>query len=206
MRITEPRQNWSLTSAAFHNLLSWLDEGQNSDGESYLRIKSRLVLYFDRKNRPAPDELADETLERVARRLEEEGVIETETPAKYCYIVARFVFLESLRADKRTTSLDEIAQREQFASGNDNDEKEAKESALVCLEKCAGELKMDERDVIYGYYVGAGRSKIDNRREIAKKLGVSPNALAIRACRIRTRLQICVAKCTKRESGSEIVL
>jgi hypothetical protein len=34
----------------------------------------RLVAYFDRKNCSSPADLADETLNRVARRLEEEGV------------------------------------------------------------------------------------------------------------------------------------
>ena len=66
-------------------------------GLKYLEMRRRLVSYFDRKNCATPDELADETLNRVARRLEEEGAIESETPARYCYIVARFVFMEYLR-------------------------------------------------------------------------------------------------------------
>lgn len=61
-------------------------------------MRARLVAYFDHKNCAAPNDLADETLNRVAHRLEEEGIIESETPAKYCYIVARFVFMENVRA------------------------------------------------------------------------------------------------------------
>ena len=72
-------------------------------------MRQRLVFYFDRKNCSTPDELADETLNRVARRLQEEGTIESETPAKYCYIVARFVFMEYLRQSNRAgIALDEL--------------------------------------------------------------------------------------------------
>jgi hypothetical protein len=54
-------------------------------------MRRRLVQYFDRKNCLRPDELADETLNRVARRLEEKGGITDTPPARYCYILARFV-------------------------------------------------------------------------------------------------------------------
>ncbi|MEK7725485.1 MAG: hypothetical protein AAB336_14120, partial [Acidobacteriota bacterium] len=86
----EPKKNWTMTADAFANLLKWLDEGADSEGQNYLEIRLRLVAYFDRKNCLNPDELADETLNRAARRLQEEGKIESETPAKYCYIVAKF--------------------------------------------------------------------------------------------------------------------
>src|SRR5215467_6390514 len=91
------QRDWSLSQDAFTKLLNWLDEGNDSKGERYLEIRRRLVQYFARKNCLSPDELADETLNRVARRLTEEGAIESDTPAHYCYIVARFVFLEQLR-------------------------------------------------------------------------------------------------------------
>ncbi len=83
MQKVEPKKNWTLTPSAFHRLLSWLDQGTTSDGQKYLETRQRLVLYFDRKNCLTPDELTDETLNRVARRLEEDGVIESDTPAKY---------------------------------------------------------------------------------------------------------------------------
>jgi len=76
---------------------SWLDEVIDSGGQKYLEMQRRLVAYFDRKNLSNFEELADETLNRLARRLEEEGAIESDTPAKYCYVVARFVLMEHLR-------------------------------------------------------------------------------------------------------------
>lgn len=188
-----------LSVEAFGRFLSWLDNSVQSEGESYIEMRNRLVAYFDRKNCRNPDELADETLNRVARRLEEEGQIETEAPAKYCYTIARYVFLESLRArENRNVSLDDvIADPNAVAAAkpNDADEKEINEKMLSCLEKCVEELEPSNRDMIIRYYYGTERVKIENRKGIAASLNISMNALSIRACRIRDKLEACVKEC-----------
>jgi len=195
---TKPKSSWSLTADSLDGFLRWLDDGTDSSGQSYLEMRRRLIAYFDRKNCLNADDLADETLNRVARRLEEEKSIETETPAKYCYTVARFVFMESLRArDKKSESIDEISRDEEFriASKNGADEREEKEKMLDCLDKCSNELDLANRDLIFRYYFGEERVKIENRRSIAATLGISVNALSIRACRIRDKLEACVRRC-----------
>jgi DNA-directed RNA polymerase specialized sigma24 family protein len=192
MRNIEQKRERSLAAETFQRLLTWLDEGTDSEGEKYLEMRRRLLAYFDRKNCAGPDDLADETLNRVARRLEEEGKIETETPAKYCYIVARFVFLESLRAHSREESLRSKIPRE---AHEDQNERETRERVLDCLDKCTGKLDAPQRELILSYYVGREKVKIENRRILAKGLGISMNALSIRACRIRDKLEGCVREC-----------
>src|SRR5580698_8149595 len=91
------KRDWAPTEPAFRRFLDWLSEGHDSKGERYLEMRHRLVRYFDHKQCVAADDLADETLDRVVRRLEEAGTITDATPAHYCYIVAKFVFLEHLR-------------------------------------------------------------------------------------------------------------
>lgn len=202
MQKAESKKNWAITSDAFRQLLEWLDEGDDSDGQKYLEMRRRLVAYFDRKNCLAPDELADETLNRVARRIEEAGKIESETPAKFCYITARFVFMEYLRgAAKKNVPLEDVLQKPQtgqLAATGFDEEKETREKMLDCLERCTGELETASREIITGYYFGAERVKIENRRALAERLGVSINALSIRACRIRDKLEVCVGKCVGR--------
>lgn len=194
-----PQTEGTLTAPAFRRLLAWLDESTDSEGHRYLEMRRRLVAYFDRKNCPASDELADETLSRVARRLEEEGAIESEAPARYCYIVARFVFMEHLRkSQKERAALDEIKQRERdknAAASEVKDQKEFKEKILDCLEQCTAKLEASNREVITRYYTGKQRAKIDNRRALAESLGITMNALSIRACRIRDKLEVCVRQC-----------
>lgn len=199
MQKTESKKNWSITPDIFKRLLKWLDEGESSDGQKYLEMRGRLIAFFDRKNCLLPDELADETLNRVARRLEEEGKIETETPAKYCYITARFIFLESLRGkEKQNIPLDDSLKQPAAAETN---EKEEKEKMLDCLENCTGKLDAQNREIILGYYVGEERTKIENRRAIAARLEISVNALSIRACRIRDKLETCVKKCAEKNKA-----
>lgn len=189
------KSSWSLSERAFHSFLEWLDNGEASDGQRYLEMRDRLVSYFDRKNCLNPDELADETLNRVARRLEEEGEIQTDTPAKYCYTVARFVFLEHLRGrETKNVQLDELGTGG-LPSPDYSDEAEHKEQMLRCLEKCTNSLDDSNRDIILRYYLGDQRTKIDNRGALAENLGITSNALAIRACRIRNKLEDCVSKC-----------
>lgn len=199
MQNSQPKKNWLITSESFARLLEWLDDGAGSDGQKYLEIRRLLVNYFDRKNCRSPEELADETLNRVARRLEEEGKIESETPAKFCYITARFVFLESLRRkENKSVSIDEI-KADKIILKDETNEKELNEKMLACLEKCVGELDGTNREMIVKYYYGAERVKIENRRSLADKLGVSSNALTIRACRVRDKLEVCVKKCAAKD-------
>jgi len=178
---------------AFRKFLKWLDEGSDSGGRKYLEMHRRLVSYFDRKNCGSPQELADETLIRVARRLEEEGTITGAAPAQYCYIVARFVFLEHHR-QAATLPLDA---RELPAPAGTDTASEDRGQMLRCLEQCLNRLEAEQRALILGYYQGEQRVKIALRRKLAARLGVTMNALSIRACRIRERLEACVRGCAR---------
>jgi DNA-directed RNA polymerase specialized sigma24 family protein len=201
-RIVERKKDWALNPVAFGGLLAWLDSGSDSGGQSYLEMRRRLAFYFDRKNCSSPDELADETLNRVARRLQEEGEITVTPPARYCYIVAKFVFMEYLRQSERLqVTLDQSTEALQLsavppASAQPADE--AREKLLECLELCVETLEPENRELIDRYYKGEQREKIDNRRDLARRLGLTTNALSIRACRIRARLEACVSNCCAR--------
>jgi DNA-directed RNA polymerase specialized sigma24 family protein len=184
------KTNWVLSQDSFNRFLQWLDSGVDSGGQRYIELRQRLVFYFDRKNCPSPDELADETLNRVARRLEEEGSISTDAPAHYCYIVARFVLLESYRTRDRLKTLDDRVP----APADTSAEKIEAQRRSECLERCMRNLHPDEIELITGYYQGTQRIKIDNRKALAARLGITMNALSIRACRIRDKLENCLRK------------
>jgi len=189
------------TALGFRQFLSWLDAGVDSNGEKYLEMRRRLVAYFDRKNCVSPDELADETLNRVAQRLEEVGSITGTTPAQYCYVTAKFVFLEYLRSHARGgASLEEMspdkADSALSRSGRQDNDAENKEHLSDCLERCLEKLVSPDRQLILEYYRGEQRTKIENRRSLATALRLSVNALTIRASRIRNKLELCVKDCS----------
>jgi DNA-directed RNA polymerase specialized sigma24 family protein len=193
------KRNWNPTPQAFAQLLAWLDEGTDSGGERYLATRRRLVSYFSRKNCRTPDDLADETLNRVARRLEEEGGITDAPPAQFCYITARFVFLEHLRSfDRKVGDLSggpdghpiEPSVAPAFAA-------EPQAPEMDCLDRCLQMLTQPDRDLLLGYYSGNGRERIDGRKALAERLRVTVNALTIKASRLRAKLEICVRDCVQ---------
>ena len=193
------RSDSGTSGTTFTRLLRWLDEGSDSQGERYLEMRRRLVAYFDRRNRPAPDVLADETFDRVSRTLEESGRIQVTPPARYCYVVARFVLLEDIRKSERNVPFDEarmMARHEVAASGTAG--QESTQQSLDCLGRCLSTLKPLDRKLIVEYYRDAKRQRIDRRRALAERLGITMNALGIRTWRLRASLEACVAGCRKR--------
>jgi hypothetical protein len=63
-------------------------------------------------------------------------------------------------------------------------------------------LESAGREIIARYYVGKARVKIEHRRALAEDLGITINALSIRACRIRDKLETCVRECVGTESNA----
>jgi DNA-directed RNA polymerase specialized sigma24 family protein len=183
------KTDWSSSPESFQRFLAWLDEGVDSQGRRYVEMRRRLVSYFARKRCVASEDFADETLNRVARRLEEEGGITDTAPARYCYIVARFVFLESLRQPRAETN----AHPGVFIQPAPEEPDAA--PLADCLETCLQQLAAADRELILSYYTTEPRLKADQRRKLAASLGMTANALAIRACRIRDKLEACVNGC-----------
>jgi hypothetical protein len=193
------RPDSGTSGTSFTRLLRWLDEGADSHGERYLEIRRRLVAYFDRRNRPAPDLLADETLDRISRTLEQSGQIRVTPAARYCYVVARFVLLEDIRRGDRHVPYDDTRPvRQHVASTGAAAAEEFARRSIECLSRCLARLKVQDRDLILEYYRDAKRQRIDRRRELAARLGISMNALSIRVWRLRTSLEACAAACRGR--------
>lgn len=153
-------------------------------------MRVRLVRYFECRSCPSTEDLADETINRVARRIDEgENIVNL--PAYFC-TVARLVFMESLRKRERTSvPLDEVLE----VSAEQALEDEEKEARLRCLDHCLDKQPLESRTLILKYYHEERRAKIDRRRLLAEGLGIPLNALRIRAHRIRNVLEKCVRDC-----------
>ena len=190
------REKPALSQVAFNRLLEWLDEGVESHGERYVEIRRRLVSYFERRGRAAANELADETFNRIGRTLAQRGEIAVMPPARYCYVVARFVLLEDIRRERRYVPFDEprltASESDRIRVDDSDDERAVNELRLDSLDRCLQKLKPEQRELIVEYYRDTGREKIARRRDLAKRLGITMNALGIRAFRIRDALMECV--------------
>jgi DNA-directed RNA polymerase specialized sigma24 family protein len=198
------KKNRMLTHASFHRLLNWLNgenEDSDSGGEKYEEMREKLISYFDRRNCKSPEDLADETLNRVALKLDEKGSITKVTPAQFCFIKARQVLHEYWRRpDLKEIALEDmpvtdLPDRHRFPVANPDNELDQQERMMGCLEHCLQNLKRTDHDLIIRYYYGEERVKIDNRQILANELGISSKALVVRALRIRKKLEECLEKC-----------
>jgi DNA-directed RNA polymerase specialized sigma24 family protein len=135
------------------------------------------------------DELADETLDRVARKLDEGTIIPPGSLGGYVRGVARLVFYES----RREMAKEEPLPATEFAAPAPAEESRA----LECLDQCLATLSHDERSLVLRYYDG---NRIEQRRTIADTLGISMTAVRIRTHRLRERLERCVASCASHEA------
>lgn len=183
-----------VTGRGFDRLLRALDEDPDRAEARYAQLRRRLVWFFERRGLPAAEDHADETLTRVAQKLESgEQVEDVET---YSLGVARFVRLESLR-QVRETPLDlEMVEPSTGARIAVTDDEP--DDRLPCMQRCLAACSAEERELILTYYLGESRGRIDLRRALAARLGIPVAALRIRAFRTRQRLLACVTTCLER--------
>ncbi len=187
------KSEWALTEEAFAKFLAHLDSDLERAGEKYEALRLMLVKFFDWRGAHFPEECADETFNRVARKIDAGEVIRDIT--SYCHGIARMIFLETLKhPDQKKVSLDELT-----ALASPNLESAEKPVRQQCFEACLGELSAESRQLILDYYKDEKRDKIDNRLALAEKLDIPLNALRSRAQRVRNKLEQCVSRCLKQK-------
>jgi len=182
----------ALTGKAFSKLLARLDPDGERAGEKYEDLRRTLIKFFEWRGAPFPEDHADETLNRVARKLDE-GV-EVKNVGGYCYEVARRVCLEVRKGnDSRRDPLE--TDPHNTASADAADSALERELLLDCLEECLSRLPDESRALIVEYYQNEKRNRIGRRKALAEALGLRREALANRAQRLRDKLEQCVTRC-----------
>lgn len=184
-----PRRKWALTQEAFDRLLAAFGDDQESAGKKYLEVRGNLTRFFEWRGCPFPEDHADETMNRVAKRMTEGE--EIQNPSGYCMGVARMLLLEINKERAREQqALGEMANAPNVAA----DDPES-ETRIECLRTCLQNLSADNRDLIVEYYQGEKGTKIENRKRLTERFKVPVNTLRMRALRLREKLQGCVEEC-----------
>jgi DNA-directed RNA polymerase specialized sigma24 family protein len=181
-----------LSSDAYDRLLALLGAGGTGPASGERRfgeLRARLLRLFEWRGARFPEDLADETLARVARRLGDGIEIRAEDPFRYVCGVAHLVFKESLREARRTVPSEEAPEPITEPDLPDFDPDERLDALRACLESL-GDV---QRRLVLDYHQGERRGRIDGRKQIAERLGIELNALRIRVHRLRTRLEGCIA-------------
>lgn len=179
-----------LDQRTFDLLLKWLGPDRERGGQKYEEIRRRLIRFFECRGVAYADELADETINRVSRRLPEIICDYSGNPASYFYGVANKVHLEYLKKN---------ASVELPAALPAPEPDEQVEEKAGCLDECLGRMTPQNRELMLEYYCGSKQEKIDGRKSLAARLGIGQNALRIRAYRLRLILQTCVFACLEQK-------
>jgi DNA-directed RNA polymerase specialized sigma24 family protein len=184
--IDAKRQKWSLTQPAFDGLLASLDPDRDVAAEQYLRIRRDVVRLFEFRGCSTPDEYADETMNRCARKIAEgEQIRDLKT---YSIGVARMLVREMGRdRSRRELPLDEALEPCSAWPAAQNDVEDRVEALRKSLEK----LSHDDRFVILNYYEGDKCERIKTRKMLSALFGIGTSTLRMRALRIREKLQLC---------------
>jgi DNA-directed RNA polymerase specialized sigma24 family protein len=192
---------WDLTREAFDALLARLDSDRERAGEKYESARQVLIEFFEARGCQPAAEYADEALNRVARKIAEGE--EVRDVRKYLYGVARLLLLEFSRGSVReSVSLDSALPALAVVGRDEEGERrrDERESRLACLEACMKSLPAESREFIAEYYREERGLRIEPRRELARRLGITLRALRLRAYRIRARLDDCVRDCLNRRA------
>ena len=193
------KKGWVLTQEGFDVLLGWLDPDRERAGSRYEAIRLRLIKIFTCRGCAEAEDLADETINRVAAKVADLAPGYQGDPALYFYGVSQRVHQEYLRKLRlRDAELSEDAGAVNASPGVISLAGEA-EPEYECLERCLEHIPDENRKIVLEYYQQERRAKIDHRKKLAEELGIALNALRIRAYRIRRALQDCVHSCVERQ-------
>jgi len=131
------------------------------------------------------EDLTDETINRVMKKLPEIRDTYVGEPVRYFHGVARYILLEMAR--RKEVAVDEVPV---FST-----EPEAHSDEYDCLLKCLRFLPAEKQDLILDYYIYDGRDKIVQHRNMANELGITEGALRGRAHHVRGNLEKCINNC-----------
>jgi DNA-directed RNA polymerase specialized sigma24 family protein len=178
-------------AAGLIRLLEQLDPDPTRAAAAYEHLRAALEKFFDWRGAWPPDECADVTLDRLVLKLG--GTTQIDDVRGYARGIARLVLLEWQR---RPIPLPIDNRPERAYLPGFVDKEQQQQDLLVCFDRCLEGLSAESRALVLEYYVAERREKIDNRRRLARALGLSESALRNRVQRIRDRLERCVQACT----------
>jgi DNA-directed RNA polymerase specialized sigma24 family protein len=189
-----PRKMANTSQSNFDLMLVWLNPNRELAAQKYESIRRRVIEILASRGCYEADDWADVVIDRVVSKVDQVIVGFEGDPAFYFFGVTKKVFFEYLEYLKKKPST--------YVPPPPPPEELELEHA--CLESCSSELPAEDRELIQKYYCQTGREKIDNRKEMAKKLGIGLNALRIRAHRIRIVLRRCIEHCLSQYGADEM--
>jgi len=179
----------------FEGLLERLDADRELAGRKYEGLRRKLIKFFEWNHCGAAEDLADQTLDRVARRLAREDVAHV---LPFTWGVAQYVRQESGRKMRREVALFDLP--EEFQPRPDEDverdlhERLLDERRARCLDSCLRRLMPRQRELFLAYYAPC-LDPSGSRQRLAAEAGLTIRGLRVKVNRLREKLESCVSRC-----------
>jgi len=188
------KTRWNLDRGAFEALLIALDPDRERASNKYTALHDRLVRFFQWNNIEDADRLADETLDRLARRIAADrnnpngsATDAVKEPEKFATGIARLLLHEYWRQQQRHEHALQAMKQQDWTTGEVSGHET--EVLAAVLDECLSTLPPVQRELIEKYYGTEGRNQIESRKQLASQHNISLNALRNRAMRIRADLE-----------------
>lgn len=183
----------------FDKLLNWLGATVEESADQYEYIRRVLIKIFLARGLTNAEDLADETIDRVASRLTEIENTFTGEKIKYFLGVARFVAQESLRKKEiqivNLNFVDAKAKNDIPAAV----EQEFSTIQKKCLQECFSKIKERHKTLILNYYNKSHQEELSLYKSLAKEKNVTVPALRNQVYRVKMRLFECARKCSEKK-------
>ncbi|MCI0490314.1 MAG: sigma-70 family RNA polymerase sigma factor [Blastocatellia bacterium] len=180
--LQDNKKSPGVNGSSFDSFLEWLDQDPDIAAYKYGGIRRRLINFFARHRYSDPEYLADETIDRVIRKISEIPDSYSGDPAVYFYGVARLVHFEHLKKRPDAVALrpdvDEVSNETEIR--------------LDCMQRCLENLSPENRELITLFY-----QEGKDRKHLAVELGISPTSLRVRMYRTKKALRTCIEECMK---------
>jgi len=197
----------NLTPLEFEALLARLHPDRSRAAQEYELLRRKLARFFERNHFLQAEELADETIDRVAGKLATDEIRDV---GLFAYGVARMVCLEAGRRQGKVVPLqDDDPSGNPLAADRDPEAKIVEdltnEKRLRCLRLCLQRLSDKHQRLIMEYYNGDKEARIQQRKDVAARLGIRMGALRSEANAVRDKLRRCVARCLQKTGGAHFI-
>jgi DNA-directed RNA polymerase specialized sigma24 family protein len=183
-------KNRSLSENHFNNLLEWLSHNREESGQKYEQIRLGLIRFFRFRGCNDPATLADETINRVALKLDKfRSATAKETSIFHGFAIN--IYREYQTRAKKEVQLDLDIPLETRAV----DDADQKETIHKCLDECLKKLNPCDHEMVLNYYKNEREKRLEDRRLLAEDLGINMGTLHTRVCRLRSVLKTCIKAC-----------
>jgi len=180
------------TPEAFEKLLLRLHPDRERAGEEYELLRLKLREFFRPRACLYAEELVDETINRLAKKIDEGE--EIRDVLRFCYGLAHFVWMEFLkRPEARGMTLDNLP-KEPFVLPGSMLQKQRE----ACFYHCLRQLPAGESALIIEYWEHGDETNREARKKISLRMGITLTALRIRISRIKVKLETCFDNCLEK--------